>query len=450
MINVNYQKAALGDDCKYWSAAEIMPPKEMKNLQLKRLIEQVNYCWERSPFYREIWEKNDFHPSQIKTLEDIRRIPFTTKDAIRQDQEKYPPYGKWLVPGQKPINRIAMTSGTTGEPVLIPFTAEDYFSCWCEGVVRALWAAGVRKEDVVHAAFGFTPFIGLAGAYDSCEHLIGALVIPGGSWDSKIRLNMIKKLGITVLMGTVTYILRLGRMALEEGIDPRKLGVRVIFTTGEPGPMSVPNTAIRLKELWGSDIYEFSGTQETEYFTWLCEEGAGHLNEDLVYFEVLDPDTKEPVEPGQPGEMVVTDLVQKTHPLLRFPTGDIVEGIVPSSCACGRTLSIFKGFRGRIGDIIKVRGVSVSVSGIENVIRKIEECSDNYEYIASRDQGGMDKIKVRVEPRHDLDKELWTDLRQKLSEALRMSFMINMEVEVVPPGTLPVYEHKSKRFFDKR
>lgn len=435
----------------YWSVAELLPYAQLKKLQLDRLKEQISYLWAKSPFYREKWAKSGFRPEMLVTLADLKHIPLVTKEEIRQSQEDNPPYGIMRVDNRGPITRIAMTSGTTGKPILIPFTEEDYFGVWCEGVVRSLWAAGVRKEDIVHVAFGFTPFVGLFGAYDACEHLIGCQVIPGGAWSSLLRLEMIKKLGVTVLLGTPTYLLHLARVAEENGLDPRTLGIKTILTTGEPGMMSVPSTGLRLKEAWGSNIFENCGTQETNYIAWICEHGTAHLNDDLLYFEVLDPETDEPVAPGRPGKLVVTDLVQKTHPLIRFGTGDIVNGIEEDAlCACGRTLSKFKGFKGRIGDIIKIRGVSVSVAGIENIIRGIEECSDNYEYVASTDKTGMDKIKVRVEPNGKLENHLWEDLRKKVAEALHLAFMINIAVEIVPPGTLPVFELKAKRFRDLR
>lgn len=438
-------------DYKYWSLAETMPPSEIKRLQYNRLLEQVNYLWAKSSFYHEKWQESGFYPERLKTLEDIRYIPRLTKEEIRESQEKNPPYGMMCVPGRGPIIRIGMTSGTTGKPVLIPFTEEDYFGTFCEGHVRSAWAAGVRKEDRVHVAYGFTPFMGLASSYDSCEHLIGSLVVPGGTWDSSLRLTMIEKLEITVLMGTPTYLLHLASVAEEHGVDPRKLGVRVICTAGEPGAMSAPNTGLRLEKAWGSKIYDYCGTQETNCIAWLCEEGTGHLNEDLLYFEVLDPETNEPVEPGAPGKLVITDLVQKTHPCIRFETGDMVRGIeTDTACPCGRTLSKFKGFKGRVGDIIKVRGVCVSVAGIENVIRGIEDCSDNYEYHAFKGSNGMDRIKVRIEPQKNIEAELWDNIRKKVAEALHNAFMINMDVEVIPPGTLPIYKLKAKRFRDLR
>lgn len=213
-----------------------------------------------------------------------------------------------------------------------------------------------------------------------------------------MRLTMIRKLGITVLMGTPTYLLHLAKVAEENGIDARTLGIRVILTAGEPGKMSIPNTGVRLEEAWGAEIFDYCGTQETHYLAWLCEEGVGHINEDLAYCEVLDPETDEPVSPGESGKLVVTDLISKTHPCIRFETGDLVKGIeAGATCACGRTLSVMKGFMGRVGDIIKIRGVCVSVAGIENVIRGISECSDSYEYIATKTEGGMDRITVRVE-----------------------------------------------------
>jgi phenylacetate-CoA ligase len=435
---------------KYWSVAELLPRDELRKLQLSRLVEQVNYLWKKSSFYREKWEQSGFYPEKIKTIEDIKYIPFLDKEEIRLSQKKDPPYGMMKVPGRGQITRIAMTSGTTGEPVLIPFTEEDYFGVFCEGGVRGMWAAGVRKEDVVHAAFGFLPFVGLAGVYDACEHFIGSLVVPGGAWDSSLRLRMIQKLGITVLMGTPTYLLHLASVAKEQGIDTRKLGIRLVLTTGECGSMSVPNTGERLQKAWGCKIYDFSGTQETNYISWMCEEGTAHINEDLVYLEVLDPITNEPVEPGQPGKLVITDLVQKTHPVIRFETGDIVGGIDSDThCKCGRTLSKFKGFTGRTGDIIKVKGVCISVTGIENVLRGIESCSDNYEYMALKD-GEKDKILVRIEPQPHINPSQWESLCKRVAESLRVAFMINMDVEIVPPGTLPIFDLKAKRFKDLR
>lgn len=436
---------------KYWSPAETMPHKEMKKLQLARLREQINYLWDKSPFYREKWEQNGFCPGHLRTLEDIRRLPILVKEEIRTSQEKNPPYGMMRMPGRGSIIRIGMTSGTTGEPVIIPFTEEDYFGVYCEGAVRAVWAAGVRKEDVVHAAFGFTPFLGLAAAYDCCEHLIGSLVIPGGIWNSLLRLRMIKKLGITVLMGTPTYLLHLAKVAEENGMDARSLGIKKILTAGEPGPMSIPNTGLRLEEAWGAKIFDYCGTQETQYLAWMCDEGVGHMNEDLVYCEVLDPETNEPVAPGQSGKLVVTDLVGKIHPCIRYETGDLVRGIdAGTTCACGRTLSVMKGFMGRVGDVIKVRGVCVSVAGIENVLRGIQECSHNYEYVASKNDNGMDRITVRIEPKTNVDPGLYECVRKKVAQELQLSFMINMDVEVVAPGTLPEYELKAKRFRDLR
>jgi phenylacetate-CoA ligase len=434
---------------KYWSVAELMPKDEMKKLQLQRVKEQINYVWEKSPFYRTKYEESGLSPDKIRTLEDIKQIPHLVKEEIRLSQEKSPPYGMMCVPGRGPLTRIAMTSGTTGEPVLIPFTEEDYFGVFCEGAVRALWGAGVRNADIVHAAFGFMPFVGLAGVYDASEHMIGAMVVPGGAWDTDIRIKMLQKFKVTVLMSTPTYLFRIAEVAEKSGIDMSKIGLRVVMTTGEPGGSSVSNTGKMLEKIFGAKVYDMSGTQETNYITWACEHGTAHINEDLVYLEVLDPDTDEPVAPGNPGKLVVTDLVQKTHPVIRFETGDIVEGIDHSfECPCGRTLSRFKGFRGRVGDIIKVRGVCVSVTGIENVIRGFDECG-NFEYIAVREDN-MDKIKVRVEPKGNAPQSEWDSLAEKIRGVLRASFLINMDVQLLPSGSLPVFELKAKRFKDLR
>jgi len=434
---------------KYWNAAELMPREEIEKLQFLRLKEQIHYVWEKSPYYRAKYEEAGFVPDMLQTVKDLKILPHLLKEEIRLSQEKDPPYGMMCIPNHKPFTRIAMTSGTTGVPVLIPFTEEDYFGVFCEGAARAMWGAGVRNTDVVHVAFGFTPFLGLGAAYDVCEHLIGAMVVPGGIWDSTIRLRMLPLFKVTVLIGTPTYLFRLADVAEKSGMDVSELGLRIVMTAGEPGGSSVENIGKRLEKLYGAKAYDYSGTQETHYLTWQCEYGTAHINEDLAYLEVLDPDTDEPVAPGESGKLIVTDLIQKTHPTIRFDTGDIVEGIdYGFKCPCGRTLAKFKGYRGRIGDIIKVRGVSVSVTGIENVIRSIEECA-NYEYFAIK-ENDRDEIKVRVEPKGNIASCDYESITEKIHDALRCSFMINMDVQMLSPGTLPVYELKAKRFKDLR
>lgn len=448
-MRMNGIQQTTGVPYKYWSVAELLPRNEIRTLQFLRIKEQVHYVWEKNPFFQAKYREGGFTPDMLHSVEDMRRIPRLVKEEIRQSQETSPPYGMMCIPGRGPLTRVAMTSGTTGEPVLIPFTEEDYFGVFCEGAARALWAAGVRDTDVVHAAFGFMPFVGLAGVYDASEHLIGAMVVPGGTWDTNIRLRMLEKFNVTVLMSTPTYLFRLMDVAEKTGMDLAKLGLKAVLTTGEPGSSSISNAGKIFERAFGTKVYDMSGTQETHYITWMCEHGTAHINEDLVYLEVLDPETNEPVAPGEPGKLVVTDLVQKTHPMIRFETGDIVEGIDDSfKCPCGRTLSRFKGYRGRVGDIIKIRGVCVSVTGIENVIRGVPECA-NYEYTAVR-ENYRDEIKVRVEPKSGLDPERLDSLAEKVGMALRSSFLVNMDVQLVPSGTLPVFELKAKRFKDLR
>lgn len=359
----------------HWSQAEILLRSDLRALQEERFKAQIDFVWRNNTWYRDHWSSLGIKRSDISGLADIGRLPFTTKPLIRQSQIDNPPYGLLLSDGltQADISRIAMTSGTTGRPVLLPFTALDY-EWWMEGVVRALWAVGVRPGDIVHPAFGFPHFIGLFGAYDAAERWIGATVIPGGSWDSNIRISTLPMLGVTVLLGTPTYLLRLGQLAVEQGHDLFRWSIRKIFVTGEIGPMSSPATEDRLRALWHADVYEFCGTQETNYFAFNCPHGAYHWSEDLIFPEVLDPATKKPVPEGASGELVVTDLVQRTHPLIRFPTGDLVHGLERISCACGRPLLHFKGFAGRIDDVVKIRGVSVVPSAIEHIVRSHAGC----------------------------------------------------------------------------
>ncbi|MFG1478324.1 AMP-binding protein [Xanthobacter sp. V4C-4] len=438
-------------DDTYWSREETLDRAALRTLQDERFRATLAYAWASNPWYRELWSAAGLSPDTPLGLDDIGRLPFVTKPLIRQSQADAPPYGLMLAQGldQGDVVRLAMTSGTTGKPVLIPFTRRDY-ALWMEGVVRALWAAGVRRTDVVHAAFGFTPFVGLFGAHDAAERWIGATVIPGGAWDSAIRINMLPFLGVTVLLGTPTYLLRLGRLAVEQGHDLSTWPVKKLFVTGEVGPASSPATGQRLAELWHAEVHEFCGTQETNYFAWDCDHGHFHWNEDLVYAEVLDPVTRQPVPEGQPGELVVTDLLQRTHPLVRFPTGDLVAGFETVSCGCGRGFRHFKGFIGRIDDVAKIRGVSVAQSGIEHAIRSHPGTSDDYDIEFWSDADGLDQVRIRVEPRAPQEAEGARALARALEEQLHRTLFVTMKVEVVPPGTLPRFDLKAKRIRDNR
>lgn len=449
VMNGALRNEAVSD--KYWSPIETAPREVIDKVVENLFQDQIRFVWENSSALRNIWTEAGVKPEDVKSIKDIGRLPFITKTMIRESQKNSPPYGLMIADGitQADIVRLAMTSGTTGKPVLIPFQKKDY-ELWMQGVVRSLWAGGVRRGDVVHAAFGFTPFVGLFGAHDATERLINATVVPGGSWDSNQRTQTLPALGVNVLMGTPTYLLRLGRLAMEEGHDLKSWKIKTLFVTGEVGPASSPATGERLRSLWHCDVNEFSGAQEQNYFAWSCSHGGYHWNEDLVYAEVLDPETKQPVPEGQPGELVVTDLRQRTHPLVRFPTGDLVGGFETKTCGCGRTLKHFKGFIGRIDDVAKIRGVSVAQSAIEHAIRSHGAASDHYDIEYFTDDYGMDQVKVRVEPRVAQNAEERAKFTSELKDILKRQILLSIDVEVVDEGTLPRFELKAKRVRDNR
>src|SRR6266705_6836673 len=370
-------------------------------------------------------------PLIVNNLDDLARLPFTTKQEFVADQELHPLFGSNLTYPLSDYIRLHQTSGTTGRPLKILDTQESW-DWWADCWTSVYQAADVTRDDIVFLAFGFGPFIGFWSAYEGAKKL-GALTVLGGRRDSHQRLRAIREIGATVLVCTPSYALRLAEVAQEYGMNMRDSTVRVTIHAGEPGA-SIPATRERIEDAWGATTYDHAGMTEMGAFGFACSEQNGlHVNEAEFIAEVLDPHSGQPVQRGQAGELVLTNLGRWGSPAIRYRTGDRVRH-GGYSCKCGRTfLHLPGGILGRVDDMLIVRGINVYPSTLADVLHRFPAVAE-YRVIVTRD-GPMDEIALEVECPPDLIKDIQDELRTALH--LRIS------IETVEPGTLPRFELKA-------
>jgi phenylacetate-CoA ligase len=374
----------------------------------------------------------------LKRMEDLSRLPFTTKKELVADQELHPLFGSNLTYPLSEYIRLHQTSGTTGQPLKILDTQESW-DWWADCWTSVYKAAGVTRDDIVYLAFGFGPFIGFWSAYEGAKRL-GALTIPGGGMDTLQRLRAMQEVDATVLVCTPSYALRLAEVALEHGMDTRSSSVSITIHAGEPGA-SIPATRERIEQAWNAKTYDHAGMTEMGAFGFACSEQQGlHVNEGEFIAEILDPIDHQPVKEGQTGELVLTNLGRWGSPAIRYRTGDLVRH-GGYSCACGRTFLILPGgVLGRVDDMLIVRGVNVYPSALANILHRFSEVSE-YRVIVTSD-GTMDEIALQI--------ECPSRLKVAIAEELHVALSLRIPIETVEPGTLPRFELKARRVEDRR
>ena len=404
--------------------------------QLARLQLGLSRLLPANRFYQEKLAGKE-HLS-LEKLADLTLLPYTTKRELVADQAAHPLFGSNLTYPLSDYIRLHQTSGTTGLPLKILDTQESW-DWWCDSWKTVYQGSGVTRDDIVFLAFGFGPFIGFWSAYEGAKKL-GALTVPGGGMDSLQRLRAIREIGATVLVCTPSYALRLAEVAQEYDMNMRDSTVRVTIHAGEPGA-SIPATRERIEVAWGATTYDHAGMTEMGAFGFACSEQNGlHVNEAEFIAEVLDPHSGQPVQGGQAGELVLTNLGRWGSPAIRYRTGDMVRH-GGYSCKCGRTfLHLPGGILGRVDDMLIVRGINVYPSTLADVLHRFPAVAE-YRVIVTRD-GPMDEIALEVECPPDLIKDIQDELRTALH--LRIS------IEPVEPGTLPRFELKAKRVEDRR
>jgi phenylacetate-CoA ligase len=438
-------------DTPYWNPRhETMPREDIEALQVRKLRNLLAWAEAEVPWHAERLRGAGVTSDGISSLDDLRRIPFLTREEWMQGQLDRPPYGPMLAVSPERAIRYHMTSGTTGStPIRVLDSMKDWewiAEMWCYG----LWGFGVRPADTLFVAFGYSTFIGFWGLHYAGEKL-GCLVLPGGALTTEQRVRQIVEMEATVVASTPTYALRMAQEAKQLGIDLAGSAVQRLILSGEPAG-SIPATKKLIEEQWGAKAGDTAGMTELgTIMMFECEQqpGGTHIIEDHYVEEVVDPETDRLVPYGELGERVVTSFGRGFIPVIRYRSRDFVVRVPGSSCSCGRTFDIYDGgIRGRVDDMKLVRGTNVYPRAVEALVREHPEV-DEFQIHLYTAEGVRDEIEVVVEiPDQDADHEgVLSRLGKSLAEAHENLRFGVREAEV---GTLPRFELKAKRVLDER
>ena len=420
---------------------EKMPRKKLEELQLKRLKKIIRYAYDNVPFYREKFDSAGVKPEDIKKLEDIEKIPFTTKDDLRKNA----PFGLLALPMEEYVELHA-SSGTTGEPVTVCYTRHD-LEVWAEVMARCLAMAGLTKKDIFQIPIPYGTFTGAFGFHYGGQK-IGALIVPTGKGDSERQIRLMKYYNVTFIAGIASYAMHLASVAKKMGIEPSELSVRNGIFGAE---MFTKEMKKRIMETWDMDVHDIYGLTE------MCGPGVSadcdahdglHLWEDHFLAEIIDPKTGERLEKEEEGELVLTTLTKEGMPVIRYRTRDITF-IYDGLCNCGRTHIKHAPIKGRSDDMVIVKGTNVFPSQIEEAIMKNSKVGSEWLMIIDK-KGDMDELIVQVESKEKYSEEEKKKIAEELKKEIRIITTLNAKVEVLDPDTLPRHEGKAKRVIDKR
>lgn len=432
---------------KFWNESiETISRNELEKYQLERVKQQITIAYEKSPAYKEIFEKAGVTPDDLKTLDDLRKFPILTKQVVRDRQDAKPILGDLVVAPEDDVVFISSSSGSTGAPTASPFSKKD-FDEFMDVESRLYWQAGIRPKDRYIHALNFSLFVGgpdVIGAQN-----IGALCIWGGTLPADRLLFILQQYQPTAIWTTPSYAWYLGETAKQKGIDPAKdLAIKTIIVAGEPGG-SIDATREAIEALWGAEVYDFYGISDIfGACAAACEKHNGlHIAEDHVYVEVLDEKTGEPVKEGERGELILTTLRKEIRPMIRFRTGDIVT-YTDEKCECGRTLKRIN-VVGRLDDMFIAGGVNVFPTDIEHVARKIDDLTGEYR-VTVFEEKHITRFNVEVEKRAGSNVDV-KELAEKVSHEIKIQLGVKAkEVVILEEGELPRATHKAKRLIDLR
>jgi phenylacetate-CoA ligase len=426
------------------STPDYLPKTQLEDLQLRRLISVVELSYENVQMFRERMDERKITPADIKSLDDIRRLPFTMKSDLRDSY----PFGLFARPMDEVV-RLHASSGTTGKPTVVAYTQED-IDVWSSVMVRTFAACGLHRGDIIQNAYGYGLFTGGLGAHYGAEGL-GATVIPisGGNTDRQIML--MKDFGVSALCCTPSYFLHIVDRAEEMGIDIRELPIRAGIFGAEPWSESMRG---RLESGGGIKAYDIYGLSEIigPGVASECEAQSGlHIFEDHFYPEIINPETGDSVPDGEEGELVFTTLSKRAMPVIRYRTRDITS-IIPEPCACGRIVRRIKRIARRSDDMFIIRGVNVFPSQVETALLSVEDTLPHYHIILEREKDlDIMTVEVEVTAKYFSDKvRAIEDLHHKLSHAIEQTLGVKVSLRLVEPHTIKRSEGKAKRVIDNR
>jgi phenylacetate-CoA ligase len=429
----------------YHEEFETLPREALEALQLKRLQAIVQRVYATVPFYKKKYEEINLKPDQIRSLNDLRRLPFTMKKDLRDNY----PFNMFAVP-MSSVVRVHASSGTTGKPTVAGYTARD-INLWSDLMARTLMAAGVTRTDIVHNAYGYGLFTGGLGFHYGAERL-GASVIPVSGGNTKRQIMLLQDFGPTVLTCTPSYALHLAEAAEEMGIDIKKLKLRVGVFGAEPWSERMRDEIERRMGINAIDIYGLTEVIGPGVSVECIEAKNGlHIFEDHFLPEIIDPNTGENLPWGEEGELVFTTLTKEAFPLIRYRTRDITR-LYPEPCRCGRTLMRMGKITGRSDDMLIIRGVNVFPSQIESVIMNVKEVAPHYLLIVDREEY-LDTLELQVEVNqevfHDEVKVLQA-LQARIQKEIGEVLGVSCKVKLVEPHTIQRSEGKAQRVIDRR
>lgn len=429
----------------YWNKpAETMEREEMTHLQTGRLKEIVARLYRQQPFYRTKMQAEGLLPEDIDSLEDIAKLPFTTKQDMRDNY----PYGLFAVPMSE-IIRIHASSGTTGRPTVVGYTKRD-IGIWSEVAARSLVSAGLSKQSCIQVAYGYGLFTGGLGVHYGAE-LLGASVIPISSGNTARQITLMKDFGTTALACTPSYALYIAEAMREMGIDPRETALKVGIFGAEPWSEQMRQEIEAQLGIKAIDIYGLSEIIGPGVAIECSVQNGLHISEDHFYPEIINPVTGEVLPDGEKGELVITTLTKEGMPMIRYRTRDLTV-LHREKCTCGRTLVRMSKVLGRSDDMLIIRGVNVFPSQVETVLLSIGETSPHYQLIVDR-KDNLDHLTVLVE----VTEEMFSDevrglevLEAKIKAELSSVLNVSAAVRLVGPKTIERSEGKAKRVIDNR
>jgi phenylacetate-CoA ligase len=424
---------------------ETLPREAMEALQLKRLRDLVDRVYSTVPFYRQKLSEIGYKPGDLRTLEDLSRLPFTTKEDLRENY----PFGLFAVPMERVV-RIHASSGTTGKPTVVGYTRRD-IDTWSELMARTLSCGGTTSGDIVHNAYGYGLFTGGLGAHYGAEK-IGAAVIPMSGGNTKRQILIMKDFGSTILCSTPSYALNIAEVMAEENVDCSQLRLKCGLFGAEPWSEGMRREIEKKLHIHALDIYGLSEVIGPGVASECIEEKSGlHIFEDHFIPEIIDPETGKTLPHGQIGELIFTTITKEAFPVLRYRTRDISR-LNPTPCSCGRTLVRMERISGRTDDMLIIRGVNVFPSQIESVLMEVEGVEPHYQLIVSR-EGTLDILEIQVE----VNESIFTDeikglerLAKRVEDDIKDLLGVSCQVRLVEPKTIQRSEGKAKRVIDKR